>query len=56
MYDMVQFLEVCEELGWDLDTDDIKHLLKHDYNYVIKANTTDGDYDTVKEALEAIDS
>ena len=37
------FLQQCVDNNWDLDIDDIKHILVQDFDYVIKGNSvTDG--------------
>ena len=40
-FKIVDFLNECEEQDWELDSDDIRHILKLDFDYVRKSNTED---------------
>lgn len=35
-YDIIEFLNEVEEQDWELDSDDIKHILKLDFDYIRK--------------------
>lgn len=35
---ILSFLQECENEGWDLDNDDISHVLSLDFDYVRKQN------------------
>ena len=35
-YKIVDFLNEVEEQGWDLDADDIRHILDEDFDYIRK--------------------
>ncbi len=39
------FLQECIDNDWDLDVDDIKHILDHDFQYVRDANTIANTYE-----------
>lgn len=38
---IIDFLNECEEQDWELDADDIKHILNNDFDYIRKQNTVD---------------
>ena len=40
-FKIVDFLNEVEEQNWELDSDDIRHILKMDFDYVRKSNTED---------------
>ena len=42
------FLQECVDNDWDLDADDIKHVLNLDFDYVRKQNEFDDDADCPK--------
>ena len=33
---IVSFLDECVQNGWELDTDDIRHIIKRDFDHVRK--------------------
>jgi hypothetical protein len=37
-FQIVDFLNECEEENWELDNDDIRHILQLDFDYVRKEN------------------
>lgn len=39
MEDLIQFLWLCTKQGWDLDADDIEHILNGDFKWVKDQNT-----------------
>ncbi len=39
------FLQECIDKDWDLDIDDIKHILNLDFDYVRNSNTRAETYD-----------
>jgi len=38
---ILSFLQECENEGWNLDNDDISHVLSLDFDYVRKQNEVD---------------
>lgn len=46
------FLQECLDNGWDLDVDDIKHILDLDFQYVRDANTIVHTYEMTKTLEE----
>ena len=36
---IIDFLNECEEQDWELDSDDIRHILKLDFEYIRKQNS-----------------
>jgi len=48
------FLVECKNNNWDLDSDDIEHVLKGDFEYVRKINTIEKTYDNADEAVKEL--
>lgn len=48
------FLQQCVDNEWELDIEDIKHILAQDFDYVIKANSIAHTYENADEMTKEL--